>query len=360
MLPRRIDPPATTGIPVVTDLWGATTVEEVLRRHDARGLVVLHRGELVLEWYGDHGDPSRRHLCYSVTKSLTGTLAAIAVHDGLLDRSARVGDVLPELAPSGFGDASVSDVADMTASIGYDEDYDDAERGANVDGTRLGFGDYMAAVGLVPPEVADRPGARSLRRLLVAVGAGPTGHGEVFAYATPVTDALAWLLERTAGRPYAELLRDGLWAHVGAEEGASLLVDPEGTPLAGGGLQMTTRDLARVGQLLVDATGEGAASVVPASVVEAIRAGGDRAAFERSHYAHLTGYTYRDQWWLPPGPSRPMSAWGIHGQVLWVDPDAEVVVACHCVGAAASDERRDTEQDAMCRALVDAAAGPGA
>jgi len=62
---------------------------------------------------------------------------------------------------------------------------------------------------------------------------------------------------------------------------------------------------------------------------------------------------------MPPGPSRPLSAWGIHGQLWWVDPDAELVVACHSVGPAASDERRDAEQDAMCRALTEASAAWG-
>ena len=57
---------------------------------------------------------------------------------------------------------------------------------------------------------------------------------------------------------------------------------------------------------------------------------------------------------MPGGPTRPMSAWGIHGQVLWVDPDAGVVIATHCGGPDPSDVRRDLEQDAMCRALTQA------
>lgn len=356
--PMGVDPASVTALPVATDRWGATTVDEVLRRHDARGLVVAHRGRLAVEWYRDQRDAARRRPCYSVTKSFTGTLGALAVDRGALDRSAVVGDILPDLAASGFGDASVGEVADMTVSIAYDEDYDDAAAGASADGTvALGFGDYMAAIGLAPPGRGGPGGPRGVRGLLASVARGPGAHGEVFAYATPVTDVLAWLLERSLGVGYLDLLREGLWAHVGAEWSATLLADPEGTPLAGGGLLMTTRDLARFGQLLVDGGTGAHGTVVPAPVLDAIRAGGDRRAFERSHYAELTGYTYRDQWWMPPGPTRPLSAWGIHGQLLWVDPDAGLVVACHCVGPAASDERRDAEQDAMCRAIAEAALG---
>ncbi len=115
--PMGVDPASVTALPVATDRWGATTVDEVLRRHDARGLVVAHRGRLAVEWYRDQRDAARRRPCYSVTKSFTGTLGALAVDRGALDRSAVVGDILPELAASGFGDASVGEVADMTVSL---------------------------------------------------------------------------------------------------------------------------------------------------------------------------------------------------------------------------------------------------
>ena len=59
---------------------------------------------------------------------------------------------------------------------------------------------------------------------------------------------------------------------------------------------------------------------------------------------------------MPGGESRPLSAWGIHGQLLWVDPDAQLVVACHSGGPHPDHQRRDLEHDAMCRALTRAAA----
>ena len=88
-------------------------------------------------------------------------------------------------------------------------------------------------------------------------------------------------------------------------------------------------------------------------MIESIRTGGDPEAFQRGgRYGYLAGYTYRDQWWMPGGPGRALSAWGIHGQLLWVEPDAEVVVACHSGGPEPDSQRRDVEHDAMCRALA--------
>ena len=73
-----VDPSAVTGLAVHTDAYGPTTVEGVLAHSQARSLVVLHDGRIAFEWYGPGGDPDRRNRCYSVTKSFTGTLAALA------------------------------------------------------------------------------------------------------------------------------------------------------------------------------------------------------------------------------------------------------------------------------------------
>jgi CubicO group peptidase (beta-lactamase class C family) len=342
---------------------GETTIDEVLQRHAACSLVVVHRGQLAHEWYREGMDPLRRHRSYSITKSFTGVLAAIAVHEGVLDREAVVGTIVPELAGTGFGDATVAELADMTVSIGYDEDYDSAGSGpASAAGgpEPFGFGDYMIALGFPPDSGVVPDGSpRSLRDLLCATGPGPRPHGEAFGYATPKTDALAWVLERARGTGYLDLLVDGLWRHLGAEAPARLMLDPSGVPVAGGGLQIATRDLARFGVLLLEQLRDDG-PVIPAAVVEAIRAGGDPDVFQRGgEYPFMSGWSYRDQWWLPGDPAQTMSGWGIHGQVLWVDTTNDVVIATHCDGPLPSDDRRDVEQAAMCAAIVDALTRPG-
>ncbi len=353
-----VDPGEVLALSVHSPGWGDSTVEQILLRWGSHGLVVLHRGRVVLDWLAPGADAAQRHRCYSVTKSFTGTLAAMAVAEGRLDRSAQVGDLIAELAASGFADATVGQVADMTVSIGYDEDYLDAGDKPST-GDRLGFGDYMIALGLDPGDdegTGEIP--RSIRAFLAAVGPGTGHHGDTFTYGTPVTDVLAWLLERASdGEPYVQTLSDRLWSRIGAEHPGSFSLDPDGTPVAGGGLAVTTRDLARFGLMLAEAaTGDGD-EVVPRTVIESIRAGGDGDAFQRGgKYGYLAGYSYRDQWWMPGGAGRPLSAWGIHGQLLWVEPDAQVVVACHSGGPDPDNQRRDLDHDAMCRALTRASA----
>jgi CubicO group peptidase (beta-lactamase class C family) len=354
--PLGLDPSAIDALEVGGESWGSATVADLFDRHDGLGLVVTHRGALAYERYGAAAAADRRNLNFSVTKSFTGTLAAMSTARGRLPRTGVVGDLLPELAATGFADATVADIADMTAAIAYDEDYDEADAPSHRAGWR-GFGDYMVAIGLDDAGAGDAPDSRprTVRDLLAVIGSVDRPHGDTFAYATPVSDVLGWLLERIHDRDGGELLV-ALWASIRTEHDAQLGRDPAGTALMGAGLAMSTRDLARFGLLLNDAISEtGPTDGFDARALDAIRDGGDPEAFRRGgHYGYLGGYTYRDQWWLPGGPSRPLSAWGIYGQVLWIDPDADVVIAYHCGGPLPSDERRDLEQDAMCRAIVEA------
>jgi len=317
-----------------------TSIEEVLARHSTSALLVLREGVRTVEWFADGFSPNDLHPLFSVTKSLTGTLAAVAVDEGRLDRSALVTDYLPELKGSGFQTATVGHVLDMTVDLTYDENYEDP-------GTR--FFDYLVAIGA---ETATAGQATSIREYLPTLTSGGR-HGWAFQYATPVAETAGWLVERAFDAPYVDVLAARLWNRLGSEQDAVIGLDPSGQPISGGGLATTIGDLARFGQMLCDGGAVGADQVVPSRVVDLMRSGGDTAVFARcQRYAHLTGYAYGNQWWLPANSGRALSAWGIHGQLLWVDPVARVVVAGFSDSPVADDPRLDDEYDALCRELV--------
>jgi CubicO group peptidase (beta-lactamase class C family) len=56
-----------------------TTLAEIRRETFADALVVLHRGRIVTEWYGDGMTPATQHLVCSVSKSICGTLSGILI-----------------------------------------------------------------------------------------------------------------------------------------------------------------------------------------------------------------------------------------------------------------------------------------
>lgn len=66
--------------------------------------------------------------------------------------------------------------------------------------------------------------------------------------------------------------------------------------------------------------------VVPASVVASIREGGNREYFARAGYITLPGWSFRDQWWLSHNKNGAYAARGVHGQTIYIDPVAEMVI----------------------------------
>jgi len=56
-------------------------------------------------------------------------------------------------------------------------------------------------------------------------------------------------------------------------------------------------------------------------------AGGSPEAFVHGGYAQLKGWSYRNMWWATHNPHGAYMARGIHGQSLYVDPKAGMVIA---------------------------------
>ena len=62
----------------------------------------------------------------------------------------------------------------------------------------------------------------------------------------------------------------------------------------------------------------------PAAVVETIRAGGDPAKF--AGFATIPNGSYTSQWWVFHNEHGAFAARGVHGQTIYVDPTAEMVI----------------------------------
>jgi hypothetical protein len=294
-----------------------------LQRSFTDALVVLHRGRLAGEWYAPRVAPDDRHILFSVTKSVVGLVASALIAEGVLDETASVSTYVPEVASGGYGTAVVRDLLDMTANIRFVEDYDgpDVRR-------------YREASGQVPS-----PHSQGVHAFAAGLqAAGP--HGAAFSYVSPSADVAGWVCERAAGLSLAQLVSTYVWAPMGGEYDADLLLDPHGAPRASGGLCATARDTARIGQLLL---GEDLAGAVAAGVAD-VRAAGDRAAWAAGSLSDfLPGAAYRDLWYQPGGDPGVFLAAGIYGQRIYVDVPRRVVIAQQASLPGAYDDRTWTE-----------------
>ncbi|WBU42321.1 MULTISPECIES: serine hydrolase domain-containing protein [Marinobacter] len=288
---------------------------ESLAANYTDGLLILHGGKIVYEYYSGCLEEAGKHAAMSMTKSLTGLLAEILVVEGDLDESATVSAVIPELKDSAFGSATVRQVMDMTTALQFSENY--ADPNADI---------WMYSRAASPlPKPEGYSGPNGYFEYLQTVRKNGD-HGDVFGYRTINSDALGWIISRVTGKDMAQLLSERVWQRIAAEQDAYLTVDAKGTPFAGGGLSAGLRDLGRVGQLLLDGGKVNGEALFPREVVDNIRAGGDREAFAKAGYATLPGGSYRSMWWVFHNNHGAFAARGVHGQTIYVDPTADMVI----------------------------------
>lgn len=328
------DPEGVSPLPAAREDLSALEIEpgtdlaRFLEVTDTDALVVLRRGRIVFEHYANGMSAHTPHILMSVSKSMLGLLAGILSGRGALDVARRVTDYVPELARTAYAGASVRQLLDMRAGIAFDEDY------LATSGPIIAYRKATNWNPLGPGESAS-----DLRSFFATLTQADGAHGGRFHYVSPNTDLLGWVIERAAGARYADLMSELLWRPMGAERSAYVTVDRLGASRVAGGMCTTARDLARVGQLLV----EGGRGVVPAGWIEDIATRGDAAAWAAGSFAaYYPGLEmhYRSKWYVVRGRAPLLFAMGIHGQNLFVDRARGVVIAKFSSQAAPIDEAR--------------------
>ena len=84
--------------------------------------------------------------------------------------------------------------------------------------------------------------------------------------------------------------------------------------------------MGRIGQLLLDEGVINGERLFPAQVVSNIRAGASKRAFAKAGYQTIPGGSYRSMWWVFHNDHGAFAARGVHGQTVYVDPEADMVI----------------------------------
>lgn len=279
--------------------------------------LILQGGKLRYELYWNGQTATTRHIMFSCTKSVIGLVAEVLIEGGVLDEHAPTARYVPELKNSAFGDATIRQVLDMAVGIDYVEKYDDPDSSSS---------HYGYASGLLPaPSGLDR--YASLYEYLPSL-MKRGNHGGLFHYVTAVTEVLGWAMERASGKSSDVLVEEMLWSKIGVERDAAFAADPWGRAITGAGFNATLRDLVRFGRLVLQEGKIDGVEILPANAIRKIAAGGDAAAFSRDEEfaAWAPGASYRSQWYVFNDGSPSIMACGIHGQYIFIDFAADLVV----------------------------------
>jgi CubicO group peptidase (beta-lactamase class C family) len=312
----KVDATALTEHEVVLE-GERRTVATILRQTSTDAITVMRAGRFIADFHAPNFTLQSRHILFSASKSVAGLLAGILVGDGLLDPEAPVAHYVPELAQSAFGDAQVRHVLDMRTSLAFNEDYLDPN-GVYARYRRAGLWD--------PRRDGEEP--ETVISFLASLPKGTGEHGGPFHYCSPNSDVLGLVIERASGTRYADFAATRLWQPLGLRHDGCVTVDLVGTARSGGGLSMTVRDLARIGELVRLGGVVDGRRLINADWMKDTLSGGSAEAWRQGSFsAWLPNGKYRNKWYQVGNASGACFAIGIHGQWLYVDPLRETVIA---------------------------------
>lgn len=268
------------------------------------GFVILRHGRLIAEGTWAPQDTLKRpHMLYSHSKSFTSTAVGFLVDDGRLDLDRRVVSLFPDAAPAepseNLRQVRVRDL--LTMNLGADRT--DAERDDIA-------GDWVKA--LLKNKIDREPG---------------TG----FKYDSGATHLLAAIVEKISGKPLMDFLKERLFDPLGMTSPWST-VSPTGVACGGWGMNMTTRDLARFGQFLLQEGRWGGRQLLSREWVRLATArqtwsGGIVVQAQTIGSGSDWGQGYGFQFWrCRHGAYR---ADGAAGQLTVVFPEQDAVVSVH-------------------------------
>jgi len=283
--------------------------EQFLDVTDTAALLVLHDGKVVHEQYRLTGGPDVPWISWSVAKSFTSALVGIAVAQGHISSIEEPISNYIETAPgSAYEGTRIKDILQMSSGARWNEDYSDPDS----DIVRLG--QAMSSAGSLDSFVANM--AREYEP------------GTLCRYNSADTQALGTLLVRATGRSITDYMQEHLYEPLGMEDDGFWLLDAHGREMAFGGINLSPRDFAKIGELYRRGGSWNGRQVVPADWVQAsITPDAPHVQWGRPVIAGMElpeGYGY--QWWLSPGGRGQYSAIGVYNQWVFVSPLDRVTI----------------------------------
>jgi CubicO group peptidase (beta-lactamase class C family) len=300
---------------------------EAFKEANAHGVVIARHGRLVYERYFAGKDQRQstslgvvsfdtatKHDMRSISKSVTSLLIGIAFDRGLLtDLDAPVFSFFPEyddLRTPEKERMTLRHLLTMSSGLAWNE-------------TTVPFTDPSNTYSQM--EVAPRADHYVLAQPLAAQP------GEVFNYNTGTANLLGLILRKVSGKRLDAFAKETLFDPLGIEDW-DWDYDAGFNPAAGSGLRLRPRDLAKIGQLVLERGKWHGRPIVSSSWIEdstTPRLSGNDAAMMFYRPEGITSYGYL--WWLgrspPEHPERDMIAGGGYGgQRVYILPSLGAVV----------------------------------
>lgn len=263
---------------------------------ETQGVVVVHDGEIVGEWYAEGADAESWAASWSMAKSFTSAAVGIAVEEGHIGGVEEpMATYLPEWAGTDKEAITIRHVLQMSSGLDWVEDYVGGVESSDIVRAVTSETDHLAFAAGQP--VRDEAGTE-------------------WSYSSGDTMLLSGVVQEATGRPLDEYATEVLLDPIGIDQ-VDWWRDAAGHTLGYCCLDMPSRDFARLGLLYERGGRWGDEQVVPEAWVE-----------ESLEPAEASDGAYGYQWWLGDQdlPVDVFSANGHDGQFIYVVPELDLVV----------------------------------
>ncbi len=305
-----------------------TNLASYMEKNHIAGLMVIQDNVIQLEAYGQDVNSQTLWTSYSVAKSISSLLVGVALKEGYIHSlEDPLENYISEFKDNDYGKVTVRQLLSMTSGIAWNEDYTDA----NSDVAQM----YQRACEGKEPHIITY--MKELKSIHPA--------GKKWNYSTGETDLVGILIQKATGKSLSDYLSEKIWKPMGMQSCAYWLADEcSNLNIGGSGLSASLRDFSRLGSLMLNHGNIEGESIVAEEWLKDATS----PLFEVNDQGGGYGYL----WWCNPDGS--YAAHGIFGQMLYINPQENLIVTQIAAWPEAGSKELSQRQEAFIQAVRNA------
>jgi CubicO group peptidase (beta-lactamase class C family) len=287
------------------------------------GLLIARGNEIWHEQYRFNRTAEMRFFGWSMTKSIVGLLAGIALQDGkFVSIDEPIEKYVKPLQGHPFAGITLRNLLNMTSGIAICEAYCSPSTGFE----RFGYS-----------QIGYSPRRSEGTDLLMGIMRFQWGRNQVQGASFNYTDLcpvlVAWALESVYGQPLYVIAEQKLWQPLGAKNDATWLTDSKGFTFSGAGFSATLRDWARLGLLVAQKGLAHGHQIVPASWLDSISRHDESESAVKFNVARPQR-GYKNFFWHHSKDGQMLRMAGNHAQNILMDKKSGTILVQTSTGYA--------------------------
>ena len=280
--------------------------QDFLDENQLEGLMIIQNGTIVFQDYRKDLKSDETHIVWSVSKSIVSALLGIAYDDGLFKLHEPITKYLPQFENTGYDNVSIKNILQMSSGVGFNEDYASFNSDINRFAIAFAFGTSIEDFSKTLKQVKEP---------------GTYNH-----YISINTQVLGMLLKKITGMSLTEYYQQKLWEPMGMQDKGEWIIDSADMEMALGGLNMTMKDLAKIGLLFLNKGSFNGKQLISEEWIQMSTTPDAPHLMpgERGTANRVQGYGF--QWWIPKNDEGDFFASGIYDQYVYVQRKKNTVI----------------------------------